>query len=256
MIRYILVDDNQKVLNSVKAKIDALPKDYDLQHIKSYNSSKKAYEEVRETDYDLLIVDFEMPIYDGLELAQKIGSNKKIIFLTSTSNNEQKVINNLDISGFLSKPFEIEEFEELLKNKVIGKIKPATVLNPKSKITLNIGANKDIQFKPEQVYYIGTFKNNNGKQPKKNCVNFYEKNDCILHENVLITINQLEIELADYNFKKIKKNCIINMDHFKERDNTNIKLFDTKETFEVTTKEKSSLVGELRTKLKNLIALK
>lgn len=46
------------------------------------------------------------------------------------------------------------------------------------------------------------------------------------------------------------------MDHFKERDNTNIKLFDTKETFEVTTKEKSSLVGELRTKLKNLIALK
>lgn len=247
MIRYILVDDMPKILESVKAKIDTLPKEYDLQHVKSYDSSKKAYEEINEEDYDLLIVDLEMPVFNGIELAEKIATNKKIIFLTGSENNERKVINKLTISGYLSKPFEIEEFEKILKNKVIGKI---NTNNNSELITLHIGSNRDVRFKPEQAYYISTSKNINGEQPDKNCVHIYGKHDKILSKNVRKSINELYKELDIYNFKKTNQSTIINMSHVNERDNTIISLFDSKETFEVTAKEKLGFVAKLRAKLR------
>ncbi|XGA82477.1 hypothetical protein OEG92_14400 [Polaribacter sejongensis] len=39
------------------------------------------------------------------------------------------------------------------------------------------------------------------------------------------------------------------MEHFKERDNINISLFDTKESFIITDKEKRGFVSKLRNKL-------
>lgn len=248
MIRYILVDDDQRILETVKSKIDALSKDYGLQHVKSYHSSKTAYETINSEDFDLLIVDFEMPVYNGIELAQKIAEHKKIIFLTSTTNNEQQVINNLDISGYLSKPFDIDEFKTILKHKVFGKI---TSNSTNNKITLSIGTNRDIRFTPEQVYYISSKKTTSkqNKQPDKNCVHIYGKQDQIIYKNVRITIKELHKTLANHNFEKIRQSTIINMAHVKERDNTHISIFDCNETFEITATEKSSFIAKLRAKL-------
>ena len=85
MIKFIVVDDDKKVLEYVRSKIETLSPEFELEHINSYSSSKLAYENVDSNDYDLLIVDFEMPVYNGIELAQKIGAGKKIIFLTTTN---------------------------------------------------------------------------------------------------------------------------------------------------------------------------
>lgn len=245
MIRYILVDDNPKVLERVKAKIDAIDNDYQLEHIDSYSSSKKAFEEVNEADYDLLIVDYEMPVYNGIELAKKIATNKKIIFLTSTSNNEKKAINSLDVSGYLSKPFELEEFLDILKNKIIGKIHNK-ITKKNDFITLAIGSNKDIRFTPDKVYYISSSKNINGEHAVKNYVHFYGKNDELLFKNVRGRIKDLMKELSHYNFEKITQSTIINMSHVKERDNTNISLFDCKQPFEITKKEKSHFMSRFK----------
>lgn len=238
MIRYILVDDEPKTLEKVKARIDAIAEDYELEHVASFNSSKKAFEEVSQDDYDLLIVDFEMPVYNGIELAKKIAIDKKIIFLTSTANNEKLVINNLDISGYLSKPFEVDEFEAILKNKVIGKIESINSKKLYDHITLPIGVNKHIKFSPDKVYYIIPYRNINGEQSGKNRVHFYGKDDEILFKNVLVTVKDLIKDLSCYNFEKINQSTIINMSHIKERDNAKVSLFDCKETFKIAKKEK------------------
>lgn len=248
MIRYILVDDNPNTLATVKAKIDSISKDFDLHYKASYDNSKIAYQTVNPNDFDLLIVDFEMPVYNGLELAQKIGVNKKIIFLTSTTHNEQKIINSLDIAGYLSKPFDIDEFKNILKNKVIGKIKSQNISSLPKKITLDISINKDISFFPEQVYYISTSRNRNGEQPDKNCVHFYGKHDELLIKNVRVSINDLIEKITSYNFEKINQSTIINLSYLKERDNTNISLYSTQETFQVSSKEKLDFISKLRTK--------
>lgn len=241
MIRYLLVDDNPTVLKRVKAKIDTINNDYQLRHVGSFDSSRKAYEEVNEENYDLLIVDFEMPVYNGIELAKKIASKKKVIFLTSTSNNEKEVINSLDISGYLSKPFDIDEFQKILKNRVIGKI-DTTIPKENNLITLSIGSNNDIRFAPEKVYYISTSKNINGKQPAKNCVNFYTENDELLFEHVRKSIKELNNELSIHNFEQINQSTIINMSRVKLRDNTNLELYDCKETFVISSPKKESFL--------------
>lgn len=246
MIRYILVDDHQKVLENVKAKIDIIRDDYELEHVCSYDSSKKAYEEVNESDYDLLIVDFEMPVYNGIELAKKIGADKKIIFLTSTTDNERTVINSLDISGYLSKPFEIEEFEQILKNKVIGNIR----VSPDDRISLSIGVHKDVQFNPNQVYYASKVKNINENKPDKNCIHIYGKNDKILFPNVRMSINDFLKKVAHHRFEKISKQTVINVSHLKERDHIHIRLHDCSQPFEVGAQEKKNFIAKLRSKMR------
>lgn len=250
MIRYILVDDNSNTLTTVKAKIDSISKDFDLHYKASYDNSKIAYQTVNPNDFDLLIVDFEMPVYNGLELAQKIGVDKKIIFLTSTTQNEQKVINSLDIAGYLSKPFDIDEFKNILKNKVIDKSLMKRSPSNTSPITLKIGVHKDIRFFPEQVYYITTSRNRNGEQPDKNHVHFYGKNDELLIKNVRVSINDLIEKITSYHFEKINQSTIINLSYLKERDNTNISLYSTQETFQISAKEKIGFVAKLRSKFK------
>lgn len=252
MIRYILVDDEPKTLERVQKKINTIAKDYNLKHIASYNNPITALAEIKEKEYDLLIVDFEMPNCNGVELAKSVATNKKIIFLTSTTNNEQMVINTLDITGYLSKPFDIDEFKTVIKNKVIGKINATNTSYKKGdSIILPIGVNKDIRFVQEQVYYIITYLNKGGELPAKNCVHFYGKNDQVLFKDVRKKIKELDKELTDYNFKKINKSTIINMSHFKERRNKTIELFDTEEEFEVAEEEKSGILAKLRMKLFN-----
>ncbi|WP_298517543.1 response regulator [uncultured Kordia sp.] len=244
-IRYILVDDDLKTIQFVKTKIDRIAADYELEHIASYTSSKKAYEEVKPDSFDVLLVDFQMPVYNGIQLAEKIAASKKIIFLTSTTGKQAEIINNLEITGYLSKPFELEEFEKILQKKVIGKINTSSFLQNDTYLSIPIGTNKDIGISPEQVFYISKARNRNSEQPKKNCVHIYGKNDVIIHKDVRLTIAKFSELLAPYKFEKISQNTIINMSHIKERDNRNIELYHTQETFEVTEKEKSSFIQKL-----------
>ena len=256
MIRYILVDDDPSTLKGVKTKIDKLSKDYELKHIASYNSSKKAYQNINEDDFDLLIVDFDMPVYNGIELAQKIATNKKIIFLTSTTNNEKQVINSLDISGYLSKPFEVEEFEVILKNKVIGKVHSKKIYQKGDLVMLSILKNKNIGIYPENIYFISSalistgYKLVNGKQvkaekPEGNFVHFYGKNSEVAFESIRKTISSLETELADFGFRKINQSTLINTNYIRNIDNRNLELYHCKEPFEISLKEKTSFFNVL-----------
>ncbi|WP_178989025.1 LytR/AlgR family response regulator transcription factor [Winogradskyella schleiferi] len=246
MIRYILVDDEPKILERVKAKIDSIAKDYELKHIASYSSSKKAFEEVQEDTYDLLIVDYQMPVYKGIELAQKIATNKKIIFLTSTTNNEKKVINSLDISGYLSKPFDIEEFEEILKHKVIGKLQTNIAYNQGDLVTIATGVTQDIGFYPNKIYYITSSKTKNGEKASKNCVHFFGAQDEVIAPNVRLTVAQLSIKLKPYGFEKINQSTLINLNMFDKRFNKELHLKHCEETFNIGESEKEAIISKLR----------
>ena len=238
MIRYILVDDDQKTLDRVKAKIDSIAKDFELEHISSYSSSKEAAETLNPDSYDLLIVDFEMPVYNGLELAKQIANNKKIIFLTSTSNNEQEVINSLDIAGYLSKPFDIHEFQLILKNKVLSKYDTNKTHRSTQSYVLSISKNRDIHILPEKVYYI--------RKGKANYVNIYGENDTLLFKNVRRTISELADELEHLKFLRINQSIIVNKSFIKERDNMHVELYNCKESFEVKNTYKTFFIERLK----------
>ncbi|SHM80407.1 LytTR family DNA-binding domain-containing protein [Polaribacter sp. KT 15] len=246
MIRYILVDDDPQTLKRVQEKIVSISKDYDLHHVKSYDSSKKAFEEIYEDDFDLLIVDFEMPVYNGLELAKKIAPNKKVIFLTSTINNEKMVINSLDISGFLSKPFELDEFEYILKNKVIDKINRHKTIKKGKRLTLAIGVNKDIGFYPDDIYYISSSRNVNKYHANKNCVHFFGAQDEVIVTNARISIYEVSKKLEPYGFEKINQSTIVNLSKINVRNNKELSLLDCKQEFTIGDNEKQTIISKIR----------
>ena len=244
MIRYILVEKKKKTLDRVKAKIDSIAKDFELEHISSYSSSKEAAETVNPDTYDLLVVDFEMPVFNGVELAERIATGKKVIFLTSTENNEKLVINAIDIAGYLTKPFEIIEFQNILKKKFIG----AASFSQASNYTfLNFGVNTHINIASDKVYYITKLKSIDGKRAKRNCVNIYGKNDKLLFENIgPTTIEQLSQDLKDQNFSKINQSVLVNTRFIKERDHLNLSLYDCKEAFSVSNTNKNTLIASFK----------
>jgi len=245
MINYILVDDDESFLHYVKSKIDAISEDYGFKHLASFNSSKKANDEASSFDFDLLIVDYEMPVFNGVELAKRIAKSKKVIFLTSTKDNEQKIINSVDIVGFLSKPFEIEAFLNIIKNKMLD-VPKSKEKNSSDSCFLPIGTGGGVHLKLNDTYFISTMRTNDGHQPKPNHVNIYGKNQELLFKNVRGTITQLAEILILKNFEKINQSTLINKIHIKQVDDVHMKLYNTKESFKISKKEKHSFLQRLK----------
>ena len=69
----------------------------------------QAYEMIQENEYDLILLDFMMPVYTGLEVIKKIrseGNKTKVIMLSAKSQSaEQTKVLDAGADGFISKPF-------------------------------------------------------------------------------------------------------------------------------------------------------
>lgn len=79
-----------------------------------------AYEKLNETNYDLVILDLNLPKLDGLEVLKKIRAEKqevKVLILSARSHTTDKVIGlDLGANDYLAKPFDFSELEARIRN--------------------------------------------------------------------------------------------------------------------------------------------
>lgn len=116
MKKIILVDDE---LSSIQKMISMLIDQYDLSFCMFKEDPLKAIEYIRNFDVSAAFLDINMPLINGINLAEKlihINSNIKIIFITGYYYDkkylEQKFKNNL--LSIIEKPFTKEEFKKIL----------------------------------------------------------------------------------------------------------------------------------------------
>ena len=90
MIRIAVVDDDNIYLARIdtyfREFMDSTSIDYEL---KSFSSGKSLLESVKKTDYNVLVLDIDMPEVSGIEIAEyirKINSDVMIIFVTNMDN--------------------------------------------------------------------------------------------------------------------------------------------------------------------------
>ena len=189
MIRYILVDDDPQTLKRVREKIDIVAKDYALQHVKSYDSSRKA-------------------------------------------------------------------FEAILKEKILGKVNNQKPYEKGDLVMLAISKNKNIGIYPEEIYFISSALISSGhkiidnkkvkaEKPQSNHVHFYGKNDKIEFESIRITINDLELILYKFGFRKINQSTLINTNYIRNIDSRNLELYYCKTPFEISNKEKTRFLENI-----------
>jgi len=114
--RLLFVEDEPDLGNVVKQYLEFIG--FDVIWCISGQDAYKAYQKT--PHFDLLLIDIQLPDYDGFELAEKITKiNKNQSFLFLTARNEKKDrIHGLKIGAddYINKPFDIDELILRIKN--------------------------------------------------------------------------------------------------------------------------------------------
>jgi two-component system LytT family response regulator len=173
----------------------------------AYNS-EQATSALKQEQFDLVLLDIQMPLKIGLEVALHIQSNTTVVFITSS---------DIDTDDYVLKPFETERFhvaieqaveccnvnsyvqmhlfERLIKKRMTEKVSHKT-----SKLALKeVGKIKLIN--PDNIKFI------------KGAGNYVEivlmNNNTLLHRE---TLRDIEARLCNQKFSRIHKSTIVRND--------------------------------------------
>ena len=115
----LAVDDSGILLRSVKAMLD---KDYD---VAVANSGMMAIKQAKKKKPDLILLDYEMPEWDGKRTLEEIRNDEElkdipVVFLTAIADKENIVaVLNLRPSGYLLKPIEQQVLIDTIEKSLI-----------------------------------------------------------------------------------------------------------------------------------------
>jgi DNA-binding NarL/FixJ family response regulator len=122
MISLLLADDHNIILDGIT---DMLHSDSQLKVVSKANNGAEVLEKLKLTSYDIVLLDINMPIMDGMRCAEeilKIYPKQKIMMLTM--NEEKSIIEkmiSIGVKGFLLKTTEKEELIKAIKTVHSGK---------------------------------------------------------------------------------------------------------------------------------------
>ncbi|PMC40677.1 response regulator [Bacillus sp. UMB0899] len=114
----ILLAEDEEVLR--KLVVDTLEDEGYI--IDEACDGEEAYDLIKQNDYDLILLDYMMPVYTGLELIEMIRKDQiqtKIMMLSAKSQaSDQQNVLEAGADFFMSKPFSpiqlVERIEEIL----------------------------------------------------------------------------------------------------------------------------------------------
>ena len=109
--RVLVVDDNSDILFTLRIGLESDP----TMQVYSFDNSVTAFLEFRTNFYDLLLIDVNMPLMDGFQLAQKLlqkDLNVRVCFMTAGEINmdaAREVHPLKSIGCFIKKPITTEQ---------------------------------------------------------------------------------------------------------------------------------------------------
>lgn len=114
-LKCLLLDDELPALSYIKILCEELP---DVEVVKAFNDSSKFLEAIPGLDFNLCILDIQMPEYTGLEVAQHL-KDKLIIFTTAYKEFAAEAF-DLNAVDYIRKPLQKDRFEKaILKAKTL-----------------------------------------------------------------------------------------------------------------------------------------
>jgi len=124
----LFVDDNKLITDLGKSLFSKI-----FKSILIASNGKEAIEILKKTPVDIVITDINMPEIDGFELAshiKKTHPDTVVIFLSAFFDTDTllKAI-DLDIDGFLLKPFDLDKFFSTMKNVLSHKLELQKQIN-------------------------------------------------------------------------------------------------------------------------------
>lgn len=218
MLTALIVDDESKSRKSLRQKLEEYCTGIEV--IGEAINGQEGFSKITETAPDIVFLDIEMPVMNGLQLAEMLNHYTGAIIFTTAYN--EYAINAFKYSAFdyLLKPVDIRELQDTLKR-----------LNTK------VAQNKKTDSTEKQLLLLQQYLSGQKAQMKKIAVNtqeavhLIELNDIIRLEassnytNLYFadgkhllaskTLGEFEQMLPDNNFFRVHHSSIINLKHVK-----------------------------------------
>lgn len=114
-MKVAICDDEVIELNNTKTQLEEAYKSLDL-IVDTFNDGNQLLKAIDKANYDLVILDIEMPTIDGLTVAKKlreIGEKTAIVFLTS---HVEYALKGYEVNAlrYLTKPVKVEQLSEIV----------------------------------------------------------------------------------------------------------------------------------------------
>jgi two-component system, LytTR family, response regulator LytT len=121
MIKCLIVDDEQIAQQIVEQYILQTP---ELTLVAKCRNALEAFAKLEQHSIDLIFLDIEMPLVNGLTFLQTLTKPPKVIFTTAYPNYAVQAF-DLDVVDYLLKPFSYERFLKAVKRMKESTVAPA-----------------------------------------------------------------------------------------------------------------------------------
>ena len=146
-LKCLLLDDELPGLTYLKMLCEQIP---ELEIIRVFNNPNLMLKEIPVLEFDLCIMDIEMPGKNGLQVANLL-KGKPVIFTTGYSQYAAEAF-DLDAIDYVRKPFKLERLQLAVQKAVLRTDKGSA---PKNYIQLNTDKGKALII-TDQIGYIAT----------------------------------------------------------------------------------------------------
>jgi len=115
MSKKIIVAEDSSVIQNLTKRILSI-QNYEITSVKN---GQQVLKKLAQSEYDLILMDINMPIMDGMECARKIRSDKSdipIIAITGNAKNySMEDFKDAGINDYLPKPLNYDNMVEMVK---------------------------------------------------------------------------------------------------------------------------------------------
>lgn len=111
--RVLVVDDEKLIVKGIRFSLEQ-----DGMEVDTAYDGEEALRLAKETEYDVVLLDVMLPVYNGYEVCQQIRefSNMPIIMLTAKSDDMDKILGlEYGADDYITKPFNILEVKARIK---------------------------------------------------------------------------------------------------------------------------------------------
>ena len=197
MVKIAIVEDNENDIRVMLEYINKYNADADAEISFDVYTDGAMFVETRNKSYDIIIMDIEMPLLDGMSAAEEIRKSDDeviIIFVTSMA---QYAIKGYEVGAldYLLKPVSYFALSQRL-NKAISRLSKSTAQYIAVKVSRGV---KKINI--ADIKYV---------ESKKNLLIYHTLDGEI---STYSTLKVAEAELKDMTFSKGNNGCLINLRH-------------------------------------------
>lgn len=197
-MKILIVDDEALALARLKRMLNTLG----YEDVVEADNAQSALEAIKETHFDLVLLDINMPQTSGLELGYELRYHQEDLAIIFQTAYEEHALKAFDIGavGYLVKPFSMEQLQQSIE-----RVKLETKNKKDLRLMSKNGENYYL-FKPEEIYYVKADLSEVMLRSVKGFSYYAHK------------ISDLEKQLLDHDFVRIHRSYLININKIKEME--------------------------------------